>query len=543
MKGFVSGALAVILLGGAFPQGAGSSDGWQLGNPDLVVSPSRPYAIRSGRTEMSRVFVFPVAVPGVRYVRAVEFRPGHPNAVRQATIRVDRTPASRELEIADPEPGYEGLILHSATYPDGVSLGWSLGQVAPLMPPGWSWRLEPGTDLVVELHLVPNGKSGIVAPSVGLYFTDDPPGRTPATLRLGRQGVDVIPGETETVSTDSFVLPVDVEVHAVQPHAHTRAREMRATATLPDGTTTSILSIEHWDFTSQQTYRFVQPLALPKGTTLAMRYTADNQAGRPSTTERTITRAQFGQRWQEEPGDLSIQVLTRTAGDLQTLTDAFQPKIVAEDIARYEQMLRRQRSRVLHDGAAELYLDLGRANEAVSHFRASLKLQPESAASQFNVGAALTIAGRSNEAVGYYQRALALRPDYTLAHTNLGNLLMQLGHPVEAAAHFRQAVQLKPDWPVAVRTLAWLLATAPDEALRDAAHAVSLGERAADLTGRQEAEALDVLAAAYAAAGQFDKAIITSQAALDLNPETALSDDILRRQALYKQRKAYRLPR
>jgi tetratricopeptide (TPR) repeat protein len=232
---------------------------------------------------------------------------------------------------------------------------------------------------------------------------------------------------------------------------------------------------------------------------------------------------------------------------------------------------------VLHDGAAELYLFLGRANEAVSHFRASLKLQPGSAATQFNVGTALTIAGRPNEAISYYLRALALRPDYPLAHDNLGNVMMQLGYPSEAAAHFREslrldptnaesqysagsvawargemaqassyfreAVQLKPDWPMAVGALAWLLATAPDEGLRDAADAIRLGEHAVDLTRRREAEALDVLAAAYAAAGQFDRALVTSQAALDLNPTASLADDIRQRQVLYKQRKAYLLPR
>jgi len=52
-----------------------------------------------------------------------------------------------------------------------------------------------------------------------------------------------------------------------------------------------------------------------------------------------------------------------------------------------------------------------------------------------------------------------------------------------------------------------------------------------------------VLAAAYAAAGQFDRAIVTSQAALELNPIASLAAEIRQRQALYKQRKAYLLPR
>ena len=245
------------------------SDGWQLGTPDLVVTLPRPYVLGSGGTDVSRVFVFPVPVTAARYVRALEFRPGNPKTVLHADIRVDRTPASRQLEDADPDPGYEGLILHSATFPDGLFLGWSPGQVAPVMPKGSAWRLYPGTDLVVEVHMTRNGKSEVVAPSIGLYFTDEPPERTAATLRLGRQNIDIAAGEKNYVSTDSFVLPVDVEVQAVQPHARHRAREVMGMARLPDGTTKPLIDIKDWDFNWQHVYRYVTPVVLPRVTLMA----------------------------------------------------------------------------------------------------------------------------------------------------------------------------------------------------------------------------------------------------------------------------------
>ena len=107
--------------------------------------------------------------------------------------------------------------------------------------------MSRGTDLVVEIHFVPNGKTETVKPSVGLYLTDDPPTRTPAMLRLGRQDIEIPAGQKDYVSTDTFVLPVDVDVLAVQPHAHYRAREVRGTATRPDGTTTPLIYIKDWD--------------------------------------------------------------------------------------------------------------------------------------------------------------------------------------------------------------------------------------------------------------------------------------------------------
>src|SRR5207244_12523740 len=90
--------------------------------------------------------------------------------------------------------------------------------------------------------------------------------------------------------------------------------------------------------------------------------------------------------------------------------------------------------------------------------------------------------------------------------------------------------------------LAWRLATGPDSWLRDAAEAVRLAERAADLSDRRDARVLDLLAAAYAASGDFDRAVATAQAALDLKPPDPIAAAIRDRQQLYKQRQALVAP-
>ncbi len=549
--------------------------GWQLGNPDLVVTLSQPYVLQADGTDVSRVFVLPVPVRTMRYVRGLEFRPGNPKVVHHANIRIDRTPASRQLDDQDSAPGYDGLLLHSAVYPDGHFLGWTPGQIAPLLPKGLAWRLDPGTDLVVEIHMKPTGKAEVVEPSIGLFFGDDPPARTPAMLRLGRQSIDIAAGEQDYVSTDSFVLPVDVEVQAVQPHAHYRAREVRGVATLPDGTTKWLIYIKDWDFRWQHVYRYVTPFVLPKGTTLAMRYTYDNSADNPRNPQQPPRRVLWGQWSTNEMGDLWIQVFTRDERDLQILNAAYRPKAIAEDVVGYETMIREDPSRAqLHDDVAVLYLDLGRAREAATHLAASVRLKPKSAAAHFNFGTALAMSGRPDEAIAQYQEALQIRPDYALAHNNLGSVLLRLGNPSEALQHFREAIRLDPanaeahynvgsvfrasgsfleaigqfreavrlkrEFIPAVTSLAWLLATAPDAALRDADEAIRLAECAADLTGRRDASAMDVLAAAYAAAGHFDRAVAASQASLELKPDNPLAAAIRQRQALYRQHQPYR---
>jgi Flp pilus assembly protein TadD len=475
------------------------AEGWQLGKPDLIVSPSQAFTLQADGIDVFRIFVVPLPVDRVRYVRGLEFRPGNPKVVHHANIRIDRTPASRRFDEADPAPGYEGLIPHSAAYPDGHFLGWTPGQVAPLLPRGLAWRLDRGADLVVEAHMQPSGKPETVQPSVGLFFGDAAPERTPLMIRLGRQSIDIPPGEKTYTITDSFVLPVDVEVQAVQPHAHYRAREMQGTATLPDGTTRPLIHITEWDFRWQHVYRYAAPFTLPKGTTLAMRYTFDNSAENARNPQLPPARVFWGQRSRDEMGDLWIQVLPRTERDLDTLTRALRPKVLAEDVLGYEREIERDPSSVaLHDDVAQIYLQLGRPTDAVTHFAASARLNPGSAATHFNLGTALTVAQRLDEAANEYLRALSIRPDYARAHNNLGHLLMQRGDVQEALAHLQEALRLEP----------------------------------------ANAEAHYHLAAAWAAAGNFDRALEVVQNALKLTPPEPLASALRERLQLYGQRRA-----
>ena len=120
---------------------------------------------------------------------------------------------------------------------------------------------------------------------------------------------------------------------------------------------------------------------------------------------------------------------------------------------------------------------------------------------------------------------------------------MRAGRRSEAAAAFRAGLAADPDDPRLAARLAWLLATAPEDSLRDGAEAVRLAERAVKVTGDRLPEALDVLAAAYAEAGRFDDATATARRARELATAaggTALAAEIGQRLALYEVAKPYR---
>ena len=216
---------------------------------------------------------------------------------------------------------------------------------------------------------------------------------------------------------------------------------------------------------------------------------------------------------------------------------------------------------------------MGRPLDASRHFEEVARLKPQSAPAHFNLATALAAPGRLEEAVGQYQQALTLQPSYALAHNNLGavllrqnrqaeaaaefrraivldaglsdahlnlgNLLRVNNQPADAVAEFREAVRTQPQSVSALTGLASLLATTADPAVRRPAEAVSLAEKATTLTSRQDASTLDVLAAAYAAAGDFERAISVAGEALGLNPPPALAAGIRAREQLYRQRTAY----
>jgi tetratricopeptide (TPR) repeat protein len=122
--------------------------------------------------------------------------------------------------------------------------------------------------------------------------------------------------------------------------------------------------------------------------------------------------------------------------------------------------------------------------------------------------------GRLEEGVTHLERAIALEPDYRDAYRNLGEALGALGRLGPAARAFREALRTAPDDHVLLRRLAWILATAPQDDVRNGAEAVRVAAHLVEVTGGRDALALDTLAAAQAEAGEFALAIATIERAI-----------------------------
>ena len=130
----------------------------------------------------------------------------------------------------------------------------------------------------------------------------------------------------------------------------------------------------------------------------------------------------------------------------------------------------------------------------------------------------------------HFQRALKIRPDYTEARNNLDVAQSQREAILKALAERRELLRSRPDDVALLNDTAWALATNPNASIRNGAEAVELAQRAVQLSDGREPAVLGTLAAAYAEAGRFPKAVKTAQQALALaaSQNNAALADVLR---------------
>jgi tetratricopeptide (TPR) repeat protein len=190
----------------------------------------------------------------------------------------------------------------------------------------------------------------------------------------------------------------------------------------------------------------------------------------------------------------------------------------AEAIEQYRKAIELNPDRAeFYNNLGNLLATQGRTDEAIEQFQKALEVDPDNAKVRYNLANIFTAQGRWDEAIEQYHRALKQMPDSTHAHYQLGLLLQSRGEFAAAIAQFQKVLKLDPKHVTARNNLAWLLATCPDNSLRNGNKAVELAQQAVQLSGGNSPEILDTLAAAYAEAGRYPEAIETAQRALDLS--------------------------
>jgi len=417
--------------------------GWYLGKPDLVLNAEKPFLLPASGTDRYWNFILHVPINDTRWLKAIEIKPGDKRLVHHANILVDRTQSARRKE-SEPGAGFAGMEIRIESElfdPDSHFLFWKPGSVPYVEPDGMAVRLDKGTDLVLNVHLQPSGKPEMIRPTVGLYFTDKPASKHPMLLQIENDAkLDIPPGEKNFLVTDDFKLPVDVDLLAIYPHAHYLGKEMQAIASLPDGTQKRLIYIKSWDLNWQAVYRYAEPVFLPAGTTISMRYSYDNSTENTANPNNPPQRVRAGNRASDEMAHLWLQVLPRTERPQQV-----DPRMLLQEALARHNLKKDPADFEAHYNLAAMLQAKGNLPDAVTEYQLALRIRPEDVVANNALGGALMASGHLDEAIPYLNTALKGRPDYFDAHYNLGNALASRGDFSAAVDEFRAAVRINPE--------------------------------------------------------------------------------------------------
>ena len=317
------------------------TDGWHLGKPDLILEMPVAFDLPASGPDVFRNFVIPMGLKEDKWVRAIEFRPSARKVVHHVLFAYAPAGSMARFDGLDGKPGFGGMGTVGVAPGQGNSGGlggWAVGGTPAFAPGNLAMPLPKGSDFLLQMHFHLTGKPETEKSVIGIYFADKAPERNminvglPALFGFGA-GIDIPPGEKNYTIRDSFTLPVDVNVYGALAHAHYLAKDIKATATLPDGTVKPLIWIDNWDFNWQETYTYKQSFALPKGTRIDATLQYDNSPDNPRNPSNPPKRAQFGEESFDEMGMVGLTLVTARKEDepvlQKVLADAAQTAIRA----------------------------------------------------------------------------------------------------------------------------------------------------------------------------------------------------------------------
>jgi tetratricopeptide (TPR) repeat protein len=448
-------------------------DGFELGEPDAVAEMPASYTLSADGPDVYRNFLMPLTLPAGTRVRALELDPGNESVVHHAALFADTTGTARRLDGRQQQPGYDEMV--GGTAPGGHFVGWTPGRGAVELEPGMAWEVEEGTDLVVQMHLLPSGRLESVRARVGLWTTDEPVERRPVIAHLLATKLDISAGDGAYRASDAIELPIAVTAHSVYPHAHYLGREIKAWAELPDGREEPLLWIKRWSFDWQDAYRYAEPVLLPAGSKLRLDLIYDNSAGNAANPSDPPRRVRWGPSSHDEMGDLWLELVP---------LDESERGVLEETLRRHERERFREgyelRARLdPNDTEAHARLGIGLVQEgrhadAVPHLETALRRDGDAWDLNYNLAVALAALGRYDEAQRRFDAALRADPGDSRTHNALAGALLAAGDLRGAIEHYRRAVELRPTNADTQSNLGVALQHAGDLAGAEAAFAEAL---------------------------------------------------------------------
>lgn len=268
--------------------------GWSIPKPDLVFQLPQPFPVPDSGILEYQYVILPTGFATDRWVQFVEAAPTDRTVVHHIVAYV-RRPGSNYFKDEPKGVFFEAPPSKKDTKaaPDDVPSDWLVGY-APGQPPdifkdGLAKLVPAGSDIVLEVHYMSEGKATTDQSSVGLVFAKQPPKERVMTLQALNETFAIPPGDPDFRVDASFTVNHDVTLLGMHPHMHTRGKDMQYRLVFPNGETRTVLNVPHYNWHWQLWYNLADPIALPKGTRIECTAHFDNSATNPENPDPTKT--------------------------------------------------------------------------------------------------------------------------------------------------------------------------------------------------------------------------------------------------------------
>ncbi|HEY1860505.1 MAG TPA: hypothetical protein VGG61_09140, partial [Gemmataceae bacterium] len=263
------------------------SEGWGIGEPDLIIPIPKPFTVPAEGVVDYQFFEVDPGFKKDIWVKAAEIRPGNRAVVHHCNVFLKPPGGGDDFGA----PGKLGSVCLAAA---------AVGTSPMVLPDGMAKRVPAGWKLLFVVHYTPIGTEQTDQTSIGLIFADPKQVKKEvatnlildAELNIPPHAADHVVEHTQTFTDDVLLL-------AFFPHMHLRGKSFRYEAQYPDGSREILLDVPRWDFGWQHRYVLAEPKRLPAGTTMHCIAHYDNSADNPSNPDPGATVHTGPQSWDE----------------------------------------------------------------------------------------------------------------------------------------------------------------------------------------------------------------------------------------------------
>ena len=287
------------------------ADGWQAGQPDVVLEMSEPYSVPASGTVAYEYFYLPTNFTEAKWVKSIEVRPGVRSAVHHVLVFYRASPDqpaqpalirrnNEQMREAAPTFGTQPPRRPSTpTERQRLLTTYAPGTNPQVMPEGTALRLEPGGVIELQMHYTAFGTAVKDRTKVGITFAKEPNPREIRPTHFFNTTLELPAGQNNVKVDADVSFIADTTIWGIFPHTHLRGKKWQYVLELPDGTKKIILDVPNYDFQWQTYYMFKEPLKIPAGAKLVSSAWYDNSATNPANPDPKVTVKWGDQTWEE----------------------------------------------------------------------------------------------------------------------------------------------------------------------------------------------------------------------------------------------------